>query len=102
MVTEIEPGLSREATASWLAHCFSEHSFLLRGADLAGALAICDRLGAGAASCACYGLHPCLSVTLSLGVAASREGATREEVVALADTRLYWAKRSARNKVEAA
>jgi len=47
-------------------------------------------------------LHPLLTVTLSIGVAASHEGDTQDEVLALADKRLYHAKRLGRDRVEAA
>jgi diguanylate cyclase (GGDEF)-like protein len=78
-----------------------EFAMLLREADLVAAAAICERLRAGALARDWSDLHPDLSVTLSIGVAASHEGSTQEDVVALADARLYRAKRQGRNRVEA-
>ncbi len=77
-----------------------EFAMLLRDADLAAAAAICERLRAGVQGRDWSDLHPGLSVTLSIGVAASHEGSTQDDVVALADERLYCAKRCGRNRVE--
>ncbi len=79
-----------------------EFAMLLRETDLATATAICERLRSGAQTADWSQLHPLLSVTLSIGVAASYERETQEQVVALADERLYRAKRFGRNRVEAA
>jgi diguanylate cyclase (GGDEF)-like protein len=79
-----------------------EFAMLFRDADLASAFAICERLRSGAQMRDWSDLHPLLSVTLSIGVAASHEGKTQEEVVSLADQRLYRAKKLGRNRVEAA
>jgi len=77
-----------------------EFAILLCDTDLPAALAICERLRANAESHDWSGLHPMLSVTLSIGVAASQEAETQEGVLALADRRLYRAKHSGRNRVE--
>jgi diguanylate cyclase (GGDEF)-like protein len=79
-----------------------EFAMLLRETDLTTAVAVCERLRSGAQNRDWSPLHKLLSVTLSIGVAASYEGDTQEQVVALADKRLYRAKRSGRNRVEAA
>jgi diguanylate cyclase (GGDEF)-like protein len=78
-----------------------EFAMLLRDTDLSGAVAICERLRSGAQNEDWSRLHPLLSVTLSIGVAASYEGDTQDAVVALADRRLYHAKKCGRNRVEA-
>jgi diguanylate cyclase (GGDEF)-like protein len=79
-----------------------EFAMLLRETELQVAVAICERLRAGAASHDWAALHPMLSVTLSIGVAASHEADSQEAVLSLADKRLYQAKHSGRNRVEAA
>ena len=79
-----------------------EFALLLPEADLAAATTLCDRLVAAAAEHRWAELHPSLEVTLSIGVAASDEGAHKDDVLALADRRLYGAKRAGRNRVMAA
>jgi diguanylate cyclase (GGDEF)-like protein len=79
-----------------------EFAMLLRETDLSTAVAVCERLRSGVQNRDWSHLHPMLSVTLSIGVAASHEGRSQDEVVSLADTRLYRAKRFGRNRVEAA
>jgi diguanylate cyclase (GGDEF)-like protein len=78
-----------------------EFAMLLHDADLAAAVAVCERLRAGTASFDWRTLHPDLSVTLSIGVAACDEAETQEAVLALADQRLYRAKQDGRNRIEA-
>jgi diguanylate cyclase len=64
-----------------------EFSILLHEADQHAAVAVCERLRAGAA--------------LSIGVASSDEADTQEAVLALADQRLYRAKQEGRNRIVA-
>jgi diguanylate cyclase (GGDEF)-like protein len=78
-----------------------EFAMLLREADLASAFTICERLRGGVQMRDWSDLHPLLSVTLSIGVAASHEARSQDAVVSLADQRLYRAKNQGRNRVEA-
>jgi diguanylate cyclase (GGDEF)-like protein len=76
-----------------------EFAMLLYDAELAQAAAICERLRASTVSHDWSALHADLAVTLSIGVAAANEATSSEGVLALADTRLYSAKRFGRNRV---
>ena len=78
-----------------------EFAMLLQEADLGAAIAICERLQSGAAARDWAQLHPDLTVTLSIGIAASCEADSHEAVLALADRRLYAAKEKGRNRIEA-
>jgi diguanylate cyclase len=78
-----------------------EFSILLHEADQHAAVAVCERLRAGAAAYDWTALHPDLTVTLSIGVASSDEADTQEAVLALADQRLYRAKQEGRNRIVA-
>jgi diguanylate cyclase (GGDEF)-like protein len=78
-----------------------EFALLLRDADHAGAVSICERLRQGAQTRDWTGLHPLLRVSLSIGVACSHEAGSHEDVLSMADRRLYCAKKSGRNRVVA-
>jgi diguanylate cyclase (GGDEF)-like protein len=47
-------------------------------------------------------LSPGLAVTISIGVADNREAVELEEIIALADARLYHAKQQGKNQVHGA
>jgi diguanylate cyclase (GGDEF)-like protein len=79
-----------------------EFALLMRDADPQTAAAACERLRASVQGYDWSTLRPGLSVTISIGVAASTEEAGHDAVVALADFRLYRAKQSGRNRVIAA
>jgi diguanylate cyclase (GGDEF)-like protein len=76
-----------------------EFALLLRAADLSTAAPVCERLIAAARAQDWSALHPGLRVTLSIGVAASHEAGSQEELLSLADHRLYRAKREGRNRL---
>jgi diguanylate cyclase (GGDEF)-like protein len=78
-----------------------EFAMLFYDADLSQAAAICERLLQCVASYHWSRLHPGLAVTLSIGVASADEADSGDGVLALADTRLYCAKRFGRNRVQA-
>jgi diguanylate cyclase (GGDEF)-like protein len=78
-----------------------EFAMLLHDADVQAAIAVCERLRAGTAAYDWRALHPELSVTLSIGLAASDEAPNQEAVLAMADQRLYRAKQAGRNRIEA-
>lgn len=77
-----------------------EFAILLRGADMAQAQEIAQRIRAQAEAHQ-FGDHPELRFTSSIGIAAAqRHYATPREWVAAADAALYQAKRAGRNRVE--
>jgi diguanylate cyclase (GGDEF)-like protein len=76
-----------------------EFALLLRGTDLPTAAGICERVVAQARGHDWSAVHERLSVTLSIGVAASHEAATQDAVLSLADLRLYEAKKGGRDQV---
>jgi len=78
-----------------------EFALLMRDTDLATAARACERLRASVRNYDWSALRPGLSVTISIGVAASTEDAAHD-VVSLADSRLYRAKQTGRNRVIAA
>jgi|GEM_PF-537450 len=100
---EVAMLLTRAARAEDLVVRFGgdEFALLLRGADVATSAAICTRVCADVRHHDWSRLHPGLRVTLSIGVAASHEAASRDAVLALADRRLYEAKQTGRDKVVA-
>jgi diguanylate cyclase (GGDEF)-like protein len=79
-----------------------EFALLLRGADAQLACNICERLRQAVAAHAWETLAPGLAVTVSIGLATCFEAASHEQVLALADRRLYAAKQGGRNLVVAA
>lgn len=79
-----------------------EFAMLFRDANATQAMAICERLRTGIRGHDWTAIHAGLDVTLSIGVAASHEAATQEAVLALADQRLYRAKRLGRDRIEVA
>ncbi len=76
-----------------------EFVMLLPGATLDQAVQLAERLRESFASHDWNSLVPGLPVTISIGVAHSDEVATDSALLRLADTRLYQAKRSGRNRV---
>jgi diguanylate cyclase (GGDEF)-like protein len=62
-------------------------------------LAVCERVRRGVAEYDWPSLHPDLQVTLSIGLAWDASVANAEKMLALADARLYHAKRSGKNRI---
>lgn len=76
-----------------------EFAVLLSGVSAEGAVAAAERIRSGVLAHPWGALAPGLAVTASFGVAMVREAATRIELLALADRRMYEAKQSGRNRV---
>ena len=74
---------------------------LLPGADLDGACEVAERMRATAKSIR-FHEHPTLEVSMSIGCAAYTGGQTAGELIQTADSALYAAKRSGRDRVEVA
>jgi len=78
-----------------------EFVILLPGHDLQQASRLAEQLREGIAGHDWSGLVDAMQVTVSIGVAHSAETDTDSDLLQLADTRLYQAKRSGRNRVSA-
>lgn len=79
-----------------------EFAIILRGIELLGARALAERLRITVAAMSIVTERGPIRVTVSLGCAASSEsGLEPESLLALADARLYAAKRGGRNRVVA-
>jgi diguanylate cyclase (GGDEF)-like protein len=76
-----------------------EFSLLLKGASPVLGHDVCNRLREAIAGWTWDGIAPGLSVTASIGLAASSEAADPSQVLQRADHRLYAAKTGGRNKV---
>lgn len=76
-----------------------EFALIIRNADAGLAMRVAERLRAGVAAADWGEVAAGLAVTVSIGVALSDEAAGPEEVLKLADARLYEAKRGGRNRV---
>jgi diguanylate cyclase (GGDEF)-like protein len=76
-----------------------EFVVLLPAADAVGAQAVCERIRAAVESYPWHNLNPELKVTLSLGIANDIDVANCERMMALADDKLYKAKRNGKNQV---
>jgi diguanylate cyclase (GGDEF)-like protein len=76
-----------------------EFVLLLPETPLASAAQSCERLRTSVEHHDWHELHPSLSVTISIGVAANEACAGYEEQLRVADARLYIAKRSGKNRV---
>jgi len=76
-----------------------EFAFVLDTADAGAVHQICERLRSHVAEHAWQSIQPGLAVTVSIGIALSTEVAGPEEVLKLADSRLYAAKHAGRNRV---
>ncbi len=76
-----------------------EFVVLLSAASDEGAVATAERIRAAVLAHAWTALSPGLAVTASLGVAIFSEAATKIELLALADQRMYEAKVGGRNRV---
>ena len=76
-----------------------EFALLFSRAGASDAGIACERLRAAVQRHPWAQLHPDLRITVSIGVADSAEGADAESIFALADKRLYAAKRGGRNQV---
>ncbi len=79
-----------------------EFALLIGEADLPAAVQLCERLRERIETHDWSRLSPGLAVTASFGVADDRESDPGEQLLALADRRLYEAKRRGRNRVVAA
>jgi diguanylate cyclase (GGDEF)-like protein len=75
-----------------------EFVLALPGATAREADDVCNRVRREIAAYPWYEIHPGLSVTISIGVCAE-PAATAAEVLAIADKRLYQAKRDGKNRV---
>jgi len=79
-----------------------EFALIFTDIDRALALAVCERVRAAVENEDWRGLHPLLQVTISIGLAHQPEGVPLtpvQEMLALADRRLYAAKQGGRNRV---
>ncbi len=76
-----------------------EFAILMPGAHLPRAVAACRRLRRAIGAIAPISRTPEVRITASFGVASSSEASEPSEVLALADRRLYRAKRTGRNRV---
>jgi diguanylate cyclase (GGDEF)-like protein len=76
-----------------------EFALVVNTADAATARRLCERLRAGVAGYDWSRIQAGLTVTTSIGLALSTEAASAEEVLKIADARLYDAKRGGRNRV---
>ena len=76
-----------------------EFAILIPGAPLARAVAACRRLRRAISAVAAIPGMPECRITASFGIASSAEAASPSDVLALADRRLYRAKRTGRNRV---
>ncbi len=83
-------------------HGGEEFVMLLPGCDLQQAVQRAEQLRRAFIDHDWAALQPGLGVTVSIGVAHSAEAASAESLLQLADTRLYQAKRSGRNRVRGA
>lgn len=79
-----------------------EFALIFADLDHAAALTVCERVRAAIENEDWGALHPLLRVTISIGLAHHAEGeppALPQEMLALADRRLYAAKQAGRNRV---
>ncbi len=77
-----------------------EFILLMPGTRQETALQVCERLRQHVADYPWHTLHPELKVTLSLGVASDLSSGNPEKLTALADEKLYEAKRLGKNQVQ--
>jgi diguanylate cyclase (GGDEF)-like protein len=76
-----------------------EFVVLLPAADAQGAKAVCERIRVAVENYPWHNLNPELKITLSLGIANDIDVANCERMMAIADDKLYKAKRNGKNKV---
>lgn len=76
-----------------------EFVVLLPAADSEGAKAVCERIRIAVENYPWHNLNPELKITLSLGIANDIDVANCERMMALADDKLYKAKRNGKNQV---
>ena len=76
-----------------------EFTLVFPRTSLAGGVAVCERIREAVAAYPWTDVHPELSVTLSIGVAADLTLKDHEKLLALADDNLYRAKRAGKNRV---
>lgn len=79
-----------------------EFVLLLRDANGGQAAALGERLRRAVAEHPWYTIHPHLSLTLSIGVAEHRPGASYDDLLPLADAAVYESKREGRDRVSVA
>lgn len=76
-----------------------EFVIVLVETDAAAAMRVCEKLRAAVANHAWNGIHPGLSLTMSVGLCADTALPAYERMLAMADRNLYTAKASGRNRV---
>lgn len=76
-----------------------EFALVLPRTDASGACALCERIRNAVASYPWSELHPDLQVTISVGVSDDLRVKDHEKLLALADGKLYEAKRAGKNRV---
>jgi diguanylate cyclase (GGDEF)-like protein len=76
-----------------------EFALVLTGLELEAALRVCERVRASIEAFDWAAIHPELRVTLSIGVTDVVSAGSGPAMLALADHKLYEAKRSGRNRV---
>jgi diguanylate cyclase (GGDEF)-like protein len=77
----------------------AEFAILFPATTRADAAAACERIRRAVETHDWYSLHPSIRVTVSAGVAGSGEAASADDLVFVADARLYEAKEGGRNRV---
>lgn len=77
-----------------------EFVLVLPGSDLGTASAVCERLRASIETHAWSAVHPNLHVTISLGLASDNRLPNHEKLLDAADTKLYEAKQSGKNRIK--
>jgi diguanylate cyclase (GGDEF)-like protein len=76
-----------------------EFVVLLPAADVGGAKAVCERIRVAVENYPWHTLNPELKITLSLGIANDIDVANCDRMMAIADDKLYKAKRNGKNQV---
>jgi diguanylate cyclase (GGDEF)-like protein len=77
-----------------------EEFVVLPAADAEGAKVVCERIRAAVETYPWHTLNPDLKITLAMGVSDDIAVANSDRTMALADNKLYEAKRNGKNQVQ--